>query len=88
MHNLHKCNEAITARNISVQLYAKKLLQEAVLSYECRRSLLSLATTKAVDGIFYCSVLKTPVDDRYLCIARYFEYAAFNGYFEMLLLMT
>ena len=53
-----------------------------MLSYECRRSLLSLATTKRVDGIFYCSVLKTPVDDRYLYIARYFEYAAFNSYFE------
>ena len=45
-------------------------------------SLLSLAATKTADGIFYCSVLKTPVDDRDLYIARYFEYAAFNGYFE------
>ena len=45
-------------------------------------SLLSLASTKTVDGIFYCSVLKTPVDDRDLYIARYFEYSTFNGYFE------
>ena len=79
LHNSHKCNEVILLE-ISVSSSTQKgYFKKQCYLISAEDSLLSLASTKTVDGIFYCSVLKTPVDDRDLYIARYSEYAAFNG---------
>ena len=82
MHNLRKGSESILLETSVSSSMRKGYFKKQCYLISTEDSLLSLAATKTADGIFYCSVLKTPVDDRDLYIARYFEYAAFNGYFE------
>ena len=45
-------------------------------------SLLDLASSNAVDGIFYCCSMKISIGDKSLHVAKFFEYGAFAGFFS------
>ena len=45
-------------------------------------SLLDVTSSNAVDGIFYCCSMKINIGDKYLHVARFFEYGAFAGLFS------
>ena len=64
MHNLHKCNEAMLLETSVSSSMRKGYFKKQCYLRSAEDSLLWLASTKTVDGIFSCSVLKTPVDDR------------------------
>ena len=43
-------------------------------------SLLNLTSSNAVDGLFYCCLMKISIGDKLLQVARFFEYGAFAGF--------
>ena len=43
-------------------------------------SLLNLTSSNAVDGLFYCCLMKISIGDKLLQVARLFEYGAFAGF--------
>ena len=71
MHNLHKCNEAMLLETSVSSSMRKGYFKRQCYLINAEDSLLSLTSTKTVDGIFYFSVLKASVDDRGLYVARY-----------------
>ena len=45
-------------------------------------SYLTLTSTKDVDSIFYCLVMKINIKEKDIFIARYFEYGGFQGFYK------
>ena len=43
-------------------------------------SLLNLTSSNAVDGLFYCCLMKISIGDKLLQVERFFEYGAFAGF--------
>ena len=80
--NLEKCADAMFLEVEVTEMLQDNLFKSNPAMFTVEDKLLSLAATKAVDGIFYCVVLKIRHEQQEYYFARYFESGAFIGFFE------
>ena len=65
------------------KFFEKWLFSKAMYLLSAKETVVTRASNRTVDGIFYFSVLKIAVEGRDIYLVRYFEDDTFSGYFEI-----
>ena len=81
MHNIYECAEGMSLDVVMNTALEENLFLNFSGIFNVEESYLSLASTSAIDGIFYCLIIKVDLCDRINHIARYFEYDALPAFY-------
>jgi len=80
--NLIQCQGAIDVEMNVTSFLLETVWKKNSKLFAAEDSLLSLAASKIIPGIFFCCVLEIELGGCKYNVARYFEHGAFNGFYD------